>query len=135
MMRDINDRVGHYLFSLAVIYSIVALLSTIALALLGLPNPLMWGVFMGFASFVPFVGPPVVIGLVALAGLLTFEDWPRIVAAPAILAVPPLRRIAVRHAALLSAGAARSTPWRCSRPSPCWAGCGARSAPSSRCRC
>jgi predicted PurR-regulated permease PerM len=85
MMRDINERVGHYLFSLAVIYAVVAVLATVALALLGLPNAMMWGVLMGIASFVPFVGPPVVIGLVALAGLLTFEDWPRIVAAPTIL--------------------------------------------------
>lgn len=87
MLRDINERVGHYLFSLAVIYFCVAVLSTIALALLGLPNAMMWGVFMGLASFVPFVGPPVVIGLVVLASLLTFEDWPRIVAVPAILTV------------------------------------------------
>lgn len=85
MMRDINERVGHYLFSLAVIYCVVAVLATVALALLGLPNAMMWGVLLGIASFVPFVGPPVVIGLVALAGLLTFEDWPRIVAVPAIL--------------------------------------------------
>ena len=87
MMRDINERVGHYLFSLAVIYAAVAVLATVALALIGLPNALMWGVLMGIASFVPFVGPPIVIGLVALAGLLTFEDWPRIVAIPAILTV------------------------------------------------
>jgi predicted PurR-regulated permease PerM len=59
----------------------------VALALIGLPNAMMWGAVMGLASFVPFVGPPVVIGLVGLAGLLTFEDWPRIIAAPAILAV------------------------------------------------
>src|SRR4029079_12965106 len=78
VMRDINDRVGHYLFALAVIYTAVALLSTVALALLGFPNAMMWGAIMGIASFVPFVGPPVVIGLVALVGLLTFEDWPRI---------------------------------------------------------
>jgi predicted PurR-regulated permease PerM len=87
VMRDINDRVGHYLFALAVIYSVVAILSTVALALLGLPNAMMWGAFMGLASFVPFIGPPVVIGLVALVALLTFEDWPRIAAAPAILIV------------------------------------------------
>ena len=87
VMRDINGRVGHYLFALAVIYTGVALLSTVALALLGFPNAMMWGAFMGIASFVPFVGPPVVIGLVALVGLLTFEDWPRIAAAPAILIV------------------------------------------------
>jgi predicted PurR-regulated permease PerM len=86
MMRDINERVGHYLFSLALIYFAVAVLATTALALLGLPNAMMWGVLLGVASFVPFVGPPVVIGLVALASLVTFEDWPRIVAVPAILA-------------------------------------------------
>jgi predicted PurR-regulated permease PerM len=85
VMRDINERVGHYLFSLAVIYSCVAVLATMALALLGLPNAMMWGVLLGIASFVPFVGPPVMIALVALAALLTFEDWPRIIAAPAIL--------------------------------------------------
>jgi len=87
VMRDINDRVGHYLFALAVIYSVVAVLSTIGLALLGFPNAMMWGAFMGLASFVPFVGPPVVIGLVAIVGLLTFEDWGRIAAAPVLLVV------------------------------------------------
>jgi predicted PurR-regulated permease PerM len=87
MMRDINERVGHYLFSLAVIYAGVAVLATLALALLGVPNAVMWGVLMGIASFIPFVGPPVVIALAALAGLLTFEDWPRMVAVPAILTV------------------------------------------------
>ena len=85
MMRDINERVGHYLLSLAVIYSCVAVLATVALVLLGLPNAMMWGVLLGVASFVPFVGPPVVIALVTLACLLTFEDWPRIVAVPAVL--------------------------------------------------
>ena len=86
-MRDINDRVGHYLFSLAVIYACVAVLAAIALALLGFPNPMVWGAAMGLASFVPFVGPPLVIGIVALVGLITFDEWYRIVAAPAALLV------------------------------------------------
>ena len=87
VMRDINDRVGTYLFALVVIYSLVALASTIVLALLGFPNPLLWGVLMGLASFVPFVGPPVAIGLVAFVALLTYEDWMHMVAAPLVLAV------------------------------------------------
>ena len=87
VMRDINERVGYYLFSLAVIYAGVAILATVSLALIGLPNAVMWGAFMGLASFVPFVGPPALIGLVSLVGLLTFEDWPRIVAIPAALTV------------------------------------------------
>src|SRR5262249_52412767 len=42
---------------------------------------------MGLASWVPFVGPPIVIVLVGLVGLISFDDWPRIAAAPAALLV------------------------------------------------
>ena len=60
---------------------------TLALALLGFPNAIMWGVCMGLASFVPFIGPPAVILLVGFVGLLTFDDWTRIAAVPAVLTV------------------------------------------------
>jgi predicted PurR-regulated permease PerM len=87
MMRDINERVAQYLFSLAVIYTCVAAIATVALALLGFPNAIVWGVLMGLAGFVPFIGSAVMIAVVALVALLTFEDWPHIVAAPAVLLV------------------------------------------------
>jgi predicted PurR-regulated permease PerM len=87
MMRDINDRVGHYLFALAVIYSCVAVAAAVALMLLGVSNAIMWGVALGLASFVPFVGAPAVIALVTLVALLTFDDWQRIVAVPVALTV------------------------------------------------
>lgn len=86
VMRDINDRVGTYLFALVVIYSLVAVVSTIVLALMGFPNPILWGVLVGLASFVPFIGPPVAIGLVAFVALLTYDDWMHMLAAPAVLA-------------------------------------------------
>ncbi|WP_422030157.1 AI-2E family transporter [Reyranella sp.] len=86
VMRDINDRVGTYLFALVVIYSLVAVISTVVLALLGFPNPILWGVLVGLASFVPFIGPPVAIGLVAFVALLTYDDLMHMLAAPAILA-------------------------------------------------
>jgi predicted PurR-regulated permease PerM len=86
VMRDINDRVGTYLFALVVIYSLVAVVSTIVLALLGFPNPILWGVLVGLSSFVPFIGPPVAIGLVAFVALLTYDDLMHMLAAPAILA-------------------------------------------------
>ena len=85
VMRDINERVGHYLFSLAVIYTGVAACSTVALAVLGFPNAIIWGVLMGIAGFVPFIGSAVTIAVVALVALITFDDWPRIVGAPAAL--------------------------------------------------
>ena len=87
MMRDINDRVGHYLFALAAIYAGVAVVAAGALALLGFPNAIMWGLVMGLASFVPFVGAPVTIALVALVALISFDDWLHIVGPPLALLV------------------------------------------------
>lgn len=87
VMRDINDRVGHYLLALAVVYSVVAAVASASLALLGFPNAFVWGAALGFASFVPYVGPPVVFAVVTFVALLTFDDWVRIVAAPLILVV------------------------------------------------
>jgi predicted PurR-regulated permease PerM len=87
MMRDINDRVGHYLFALSAIYSCVAVAAAVVLMLLGIPNAVMWGIVLGLASFVPFVGAPAVIALVTLVALLTFDDWQRIVAVPVALIV------------------------------------------------
>jgi predicted PurR-regulated permease PerM len=85
VLRDINERVGQYLFSLAVIYCGVAAAATAALATLGFPNAIVWGVLMGVAGFVPFIGSAVMIAVVALVALLTFDDWARILAAPAAL--------------------------------------------------
>lgn len=87
LLRDINDRVGQYLFALVVIYAGVAAIATAALVALGFPNALIWGVLMGLAGFVPFVGSAVMIAVVALVALLTFDDWPRILGAPGALLV------------------------------------------------
>jgi predicted PurR-regulated permease PerM len=87
VMRDINERVGQYLLSLASIYAGVAACSTAALALLGFPNAIVWGVLMGLAGFVPFIGSTVMIIVVAIVALLTFNDWLLIVAAPTALLV------------------------------------------------
>lgn len=87
VMRDINERVGHYLFSLAVIYTGVAACSTVALAALGFPNAIIWGALMGIAGFVPFIGSAVTIAVVALVAMITFDDWTHIVGAPAALLV------------------------------------------------
>ena len=122
VMRDINERVGHYLFSLAVIYTGVAACSTIALAVLGFPNAIIWGALMGIAGFVPFIGSAVTIAVVALVALITFDDWPRIVGAPAALLaihvieanfVTPMfvsRRCALNTVAVFAA-IARSLEW------------------------
>lgn len=87
VMRAVYDRVGHYLFALTVIYAGVAVLSAAVLALLGLPNAAIWGGLLGLASFIPFAGAPVVVALVALVAVFSFDDWERMAAAPVALIV------------------------------------------------
>jgi len=45
---------------------------TVAFALLGMPNPLLWGGLAAVLTYVPYLGPAVGIGLVALASFVTF---------------------------------------------------------------
>jgi predicted PurR-regulated permease PerM len=48
---------------------------TFALAwLVGLPNPLLWGILAGTLNYVPYVGPAVVAATLAAVGLLTFPS-------------------------------------------------------------
>ncbi len=133
-MRDINDRVGHYLFTLAVIYAGVAACCDGRAGGAGLSQRHHLGRPDGHR------------GLRAVHRLSGDHRGRR----PG--GVGHLRRLAAHHRRAgrpcspftssrptssrrcSSADAAPSTPWRCSRPSPCSAGCGGRSAPSSRCR-
>lgn len=78
---------SRYLFTMSMIN--VGLGSSIALGLwlVGMPNPILWGVMAAFLNFVPYLGPLVGIGVVALVALITFSDTTQILAGPAIYAL------------------------------------------------
>jgi putative permease len=54
--HEVNKSIGGYLRGQVVVSIIVALLATIALFLLGIPQPIFCGVFAGAASILPFIG-------------------------------------------------------------------------------
>jgi predicted PurR-regulated permease PerM len=56
----------------------------IGMYLLGMPNPVLWGVMAGFLVFIPYVGPLIGISIVSLVALLTFDSLGRILLVPAI---------------------------------------------------
>ena len=87
VMRAVYDRVGHYLFALFIIYAGVAAIAASVLAVIGFPDAVMWGAVLGLASFIPFVGAPIVIAMVAAVAAFSFDDWERMLAAPIALVV------------------------------------------------
>lgn len=69
-----QDAVSRYLFTITLINTALALALSFVLALLGMPNPIFWGVLGGLLNFVPYLG--IVLGtlVVGLVALFTFEQ-------------------------------------------------------------
>lgn len=67
--RDISRFVG----ALAMLNLGVGVLATLAYAAIGLPNPLLWGTLSGVLNFIPYVGPVVIVGLLLLVGVASFD--------------------------------------------------------------
>jgi len=73
-VRTAREHISHYLLVLTLINLGLAIAVSGSLALLGMPNPILWGVLAGALNFVPFLGPIVTFGIIALASVLSFES-------------------------------------------------------------
>jgi predicted PurR-regulated permease PerM len=83
-LSDIDEHMTTY-FGTFTIVNVCLGLATVALTwLVGLPNPLLWGVLAGVLNYVPYIGPAIVIGTLAMAGLLTFPSFGEAIVAPLI---------------------------------------------------
>jgi predicted PurR-regulated permease PerM len=80
--RQIETEISAYLTTITLINVVLGLAVWGALALTGIPNPLLWGVVATFANFVPFLGPITMILVLTMVGLLTFPDVPHALMAP-----------------------------------------------------
>jgi predicted PurR-regulated permease PerM len=73
VFRDMKRRVGGYIVTFSAINIVVGVATGVACWQLGLPEPAMWGGIAAILNFIPFVGPTLTIGLLALAGLATYD--------------------------------------------------------------
>ncbi|HEX6720369.1 MAG TPA: AI-2E family transporter, partial [Burkholderiaceae bacterium] len=72
-LRCAQREIGRFVASLALINVGVAIATFGAMWWLGLPNPLLWGVMAGVLNFIPYIGPVIIVALLSLAGMLTFD--------------------------------------------------------------
>ena len=80
--RQIETEVSAYLATITLINVVLGLAVWGALALLGIPNPLLWGVLVTFANYIPYLGPILMISVLAMVGLLTYPDLPHALLPP-----------------------------------------------------
>ena len=82
--HQIEHDISRYLFTITFINCIFGTAVGFALFLLGLPNPVLFGIMAGFLNFVPYVGAIVGMATVALAAALMTEDMTTILLAPGV---------------------------------------------------
>ena len=72
--RETEAQISLYLFTTTLINIGVGVVTGLAMYLLGMPNPVLWGVVAALLNFVPYVGAVANTVLLALAAFVTFED-------------------------------------------------------------
>lgn len=73
MVREIQSEVSHYLLTVTIVNICLGLVTTFALYLLGVPNPLLWGVMVALFNFAPYIGAAVSIIVLTFVGITTFD--------------------------------------------------------------
>ena len=68
------DATSAYVITIATINLCLGLAVAVALWLIGMPSPLMWGGIVALLNFVPYFGPMLAAVLLALGGLMVFDD-------------------------------------------------------------
>jgi predicted PurR-regulated permease PerM len=72
--RQIETEVSTYLATITLINLILGLAVWGLMTLIGLPNPLLWGVLAAVANYIPYLGAIVMMAVLTMVGFLTFPD-------------------------------------------------------------
>jgi predicted PurR-regulated permease PerM len=81
--RETETSISLYLSTVALINVIEGGVVSLVMWALGMPNPVLWGVLVLFLEFVPYVGALVMVAVLSLAAVSTFDSVGRIIAVPA----------------------------------------------------
>ncbi|TQV69682.1 AI-2E family transporter [Exilibacterium tricleocarpae] len=87
LSKSMRQELSVYLGTISIINACLSIVVGFALYLLDIPNPFFWGVIAGLLNFAPYIGPMVVTVLLALVGLITFDNLGTAMLAPAVFVV------------------------------------------------
>ena len=82
--RATEHHISRYLATITLINIGLGFVVGLALALVGMPNPILWGVTAAVLNYIPYLGPLVMVGVLAFVSLLTFEEPGRALVGPAV---------------------------------------------------
>ena len=74
VIQQVVDATSAYLGTITIVNIGMGLVVALVLELIGMPTPLMWGGIAAVLNYIPYLGPIASTLLLALGGLMTFED-------------------------------------------------------------
>jgi predicted PurR-regulated permease PerM len=74
VLRDIENEVSRYLLTIASINAGLGVCIGLAMAIVGMPNPLLWGIAGGLLNFIPYLGSLVGNLLATAVAIVTFPS-------------------------------------------------------------
>ncbi|WP_336960264.1 AI-2E family transporter [Sphingobium aquiterrae] len=74
VIQNVVDATSAYVLTIATINISLGLSVALAFYLIGMPSPLMWGGIVALLNFIPYFGPILAAVLMALGGLMVFDD-------------------------------------------------------------
>lgn len=77
IIQETEKSVSTYLAATTAINLGLGVLTGIAVWVLGLPNPALWGIVGGLLNFIPYIGGLLAVVVLGLAGMATFESTSR----------------------------------------------------------
>jgi predicted PurR-regulated permease PerM len=84
LLLKVQQDIASYLSTIAAIYLSVGALTAVAMALLGMPTPILWGAVATMLHFIPFLGPTIVFLILCVISFMTFDQWLRILLPPLV---------------------------------------------------
>jgi predicted PurR-regulated permease PerM len=72
--QETEKSVSTYLAATTAINLGLGILTGIAMFIIGLPNPVLWGIIGGLLNFIPYIGGLLAVVVLGLAGMATFEN-------------------------------------------------------------
>ena len=73
-LSDIDEHMTTYFGTFTIVNVCLGIVTVALTWFIGLPNPLLWGVLAGVLNYVPYIGPAVVVGTLAVVGLADLPD-------------------------------------------------------------
>jgi predicted PurR-regulated permease PerM len=82
--RQVEADISTYLFTVTAINIALGCVVALAMRLIGVPNPVLWGVMVGSFNFIPYLGDVASFTVLTVVGLLTFDELWRSLSAPLV---------------------------------------------------